>query len=207
MEEIGLKIFKRVFFFVCCCVLCLSSSISVHASTGSLVYKLNGMDDVCAVRVYRVADYVDDSYILVSDFSEYMSDVDLKAFSKLSSETVVAQDVQKSAERLVSIVKEQNVNAYYSGDVEGSFSLFDLPLGMYLVVGEMKDSSKVLLPSLIGVPFDGLYDVVAHAKVGDSIVPESNLDTSAQNHMYVYLGLLTVSSFCLFLLLRKKHGA
>ena len=202
-----MRLFKRLILVVSCFMLCMSSSISVHASTGSLVYKLDEMDDVCAVRVFRVAEFADDSYTVVSDFSKYMSDADLKSFSKLSSETVVAQDVQENAERLVSIAKEQNVNAYYSGDVEGSLSLFDLPLGMYLVVGEMKDSSKVLLPSLIKVPFDGMYDVVAYAKVGDSIVPDSKPDTSAQNHMYIYLVLLSVSSLGLFFLLRKKHEA
>lgn len=204
-----MRVCKRLMIVVSCFMLCLSSSISVHASTGSLVYKLEDSFDVANIQVYRVADFVEDSYSLVPEFSDCMSKQERDDFSKMSSDSVLALDVQQNAECLVRIVEEYNIDSYYSSKIEGSFALYDLPLGMYLIVGEMSDSTKVLLPSLIGIPFkeDGMfiYDVVAHAKVGMKPNPGGN--TSSQTHMYTYLGVLTLSAFGLFLLLRKEHEA
>lgn len=216
---------KKFLIVIVCGIFCITSQLSVYASEqmGSLHFNLKDSNATATVEVYRVADYENGNYVLSEDFSKYMNAKEIQEFENLSVKKTSAADVEKSARTLSKVAEDKNLISYYAGNVTDALVLYDLPQGMYMVVGTLSNGDEIL-PSLIGVPYwdeehNLIFDVVAFAKLGAGPGPEipetpenpekpDGTDTGVQSHAKTYAILLTVSSLGLFLLLgKKKHEA
>ena len=205
-------------------MVCISSQLLVFASekTGSLHLKMKNSEDVASVEVYQVADYENGDYVLNEAFAEKMDDKEIARFQNLNGKSVKAEVLEENANMFANMIATQDLKAYDKKEVKGELTLSNMPLGMYLVVGNVKNTKQALLPSLFGVPYWNVshqlvYDVEAFAKVGDQpekpqpkpdqpVKPKpGGSNTATETHFYLYAILLAASSLVLFLMVRKHH--